>query len=375
MIGSCWVFRPKQVDRFPTRSFGNDRGALFFRRSLFTRLVAGQLQDRHGCTDEQKENDRPAGKHESLAATTLPSGAWVRRWFKVLEGDRLDQGHRHRRTRRDVSPGDGDSLAPPLRFGEGVGGRGLRGNFLAPPLRFGEGVGGRDRASTANPALPAITTIRQSIQQANSTLATIAEFLEQARAHRESGALVTPTGDNAAALYHQILSIDPVNSIAKQGLNEVVAQLRAMVAAQIRRGQFGNVAEIISQASSVNLDPAAIEEFRKQLITEQTRIGNLNRLLEEARSYIAEGFLTQPDGGNAALSLREVQRLDPANKEAERLLKQVAQRLARVAQEAKAANLHREAQEYLDLALAIVPGVTEWQTLRDEWSRALINER
>ena len=70
------------------------------------------------------------------------------------------------------------------------------------------------------------------------------------------------------------------------------------------------MAEIISQSSSVNLDPAAIEEFRKQLITEQTRIGNLNRLLEEARSYIADGFLTEPDGGNATLSLREVQRLD-----------------------------------------------------------------
>ncbi len=236
-------------------------------------------------------------------------------------------------------------------------------------------IGHLDRASTANPALPAIATIRQSIQQANSTLATIAEFLEQARAHRESGALVMPTGDNAAALYHQVLSIDPVNTVAKQGLNEVVAQLRAIVAAQIRRGQFATVAEIISQASSVNLAPAAIEEFRKQLITEQTRIGNLNRLLEEARSYIAEGFLTEPDGGNATLSLREVQRLDPANKEAERLLKQVAQRLAQVAKEAKAANLHREAQEYLDLALAIVPGVIEWQTLREEWSRALLNER
>jgi len=236
-------------------------------------------------------------------------------------------------------------------------------------------IGHLDRASTANPALPAIATIRQSIQQANTTLAAIAEFLEQARAHRESGALVTPTGDNAAALYHQVLSIDPVNTIAKQGLNEVVAQLRVIVAAQIRRGQFANVAEIISQASSVNLDPAAIEEFRKQLITEQTRIGNLNRLLSEARRYIAEGFLTEPDGANATLSLREVQRLDPTNREAERLLKQVAQRLAEVAKEAKAANLHREAQEYLDLALAIVPGVTEWQSLRVAWSRALINGR
>lgn len=236
-------------------------------------------------------------------------------------------------------------------------------------------IGDLDRASTANPALPAIATIRQSIQQANSTLATIAEFLEQARAHRESGALVMPSGDNAAALYHQVLSIDPANAIAKQGLNEVVAQLRARVAAEIRRGEFASVAEIISQASSVNLDPAAIEEFRKQLITEQTRIGNLNRLLEEARRYIADGYLTEPDGANATLSLREVQRLDPANKEADLLLKQVAERLAQVAKEANMANLHREAQQYLDLALAIVPGVTEWQELREEWSRAMINGR
>src|SRR5262245_3457304 len=39
--------------------------------------------------------------------------------------------------------GRGSSATPPLRFGEGAGGRG---SSAAPPLRFGEGAGGRGRS-------------------------------------------------------------------------------------------------------------------------------------------------------------------------------------------------------------------------------------
>lgn len=229
-------------------------------------------------------------------------------------------------------------------------------------------IGHLDRASTASPDLPEIAAIRQSIQQATTTRATITAFLDQARLHRESGDLVAPAGNNAAALYHQVLSIDPGNTIARQGLDEVVAQLREVVARRLRAGDFPAVADLISQSSAVNLDPAAVEEFRRQLVSEQTRIANQTRLLSAARRYMAEGYLTAPENGNATQVLREVQRLDPGNAEAEGLLREVAGRLAEVAKEARAAGLRREAQEYLDLALAIVPGVTEWQTLRDDWS-------
>ena len=234
-------------------------------------------------------------------------------------------------------------------------------------------IGHLDRASTADPSLPAIAAIRQSIQQGNTTLSAIEDFLAQAAAHREAGALITPAGGNAAALYHQVLSIDPDNGTARQGLADVVVQLRQLVATRIKAGRFDQVAEIISQASAVNLEPSAIEEFRRQLVTEQTRIGNLNRLLEEARQHIAAGYLTRPDNANASASLREVLRLDPTNQEAATLLRQVADRLALVAQEAKAANLHREAQEYIELALGIAPGVAEWQSLRDQWARAVVD--
>ncbi len=229
-------------------------------------------------------------------------------------------------------------------------------------------IGHLDRASTASPDLPEIAAIRQSIQQANTTRATIGQFLEEARQHRESGALVAPADNNAAVLYHQVLSIDPGNTIARQGLDEVVAQLREVVATRLSGSDFPAVADLITQSSAVNLDPAAVEEFRRQLVSEQTRIANLTRLLSAARRYIADGYLTAPDSGNATQSLREVQRLDPGNTEADTLLREVARRLAQVAQEAWDAGLRREAQEYLDLALAIVPGITRWQTLREEWT-------
>jgi tetratricopeptide (TPR) repeat protein len=229
-------------------------------------------------------------------------------------------------------------------------------------------IGHLDRASTANPDLAAIAAVRQSIQQANTTRETITQFLEQARLHRESGALVAPAEGNAAALYHQVLSIDPDNTIARQGLDELVAELRSQVATRLRAGRFNEVADTISRASAVNLDAAAVDELRRQLVAEQTRVASINRLLTEARAHVADGFLTLPESGNATFKLREVQRLDPGNAVAAKLLREVAERLAIVAREAWQAGMRRDALEYLDLALAIVPGVTEWQTLRDQWA-------
>lgn len=229
-------------------------------------------------------------------------------------------------------------------------------------------IGHLDRASTAAPGLAEIAAIRQSIRQTNTTHETITQFIEQARLYRESGALVSPAEGNAAARYHQVLSIDPDNIIARQGLDEVVAELRAQVASQLRAGQFNAVADTISQASAVNLNAAAVDDLRRQLITEQSRIASINRLLSEARAHVADGFLTLPESGNATHKLREIQRLDPDNAAAAGILRDVAERLAVVAREAWQAGMRRDALEYLDLALAIVPGETEWQTLREQWT-------
>ncbi len=232
-----------------------------------------------------------------------------------------------------------------------------------------------DRASTASPTFAGLTQARAQIQQATTTRTAIAQMIEQARNHRANNALVEPAGANAAELYHQVLSIDPGNAIATHGLEELLTQVRVTVRRHLEARHFEQAAATVERAAAVNLDARAVDELRQALATEQSRLASVQRLLNEAQTFIVDGFLTQPERGNAVAALREVQRLDPGNATAEELLKQVAERLAQVAQDAHDVGLDAEAGAYLDLALAIVPDVQEWQRLRSQWSDSAADAR
>ena len=229
-------------------------------------------------------------------------------------------------------------------------------------------IGSLDRASTANPRYEGIEVARQRIQQTTTTRTAIAQMIQQARTYRADNALVQPPGANAAELYHQVLSIDPGNAIATHGLEELLNQVRVTVRRQLDAQRFDDAARTVERAGAVNLDAVAVDELRRALASEQSRLDSVDELLGNAQSYFVDGFLTQPAGANAVASLREVQRLEPGNEQANELMRQVADRLAQVAQEARDAGLTSEATEYLDLALAIVPDVYEWQQLRTRWA-------
>jgi hypothetical protein len=59
--------------------------------------------------------------------------------------------------------------------------------------------------------------------------------------------------------------------------------------------------------------------------------------------------------------------LDPGNTIAQTRLVQCAQRLARVAEEAQAVGMTASAKNYIEAALSIRPGVSQWETWRLEW--------
>ena len=65
--------------------------------------------------------------------------------------------------------------------------------------------------------------------------------------------------------------------------------------------------------------------------------------------------------------LREVLQRDPNNDVAQRLLREVAERLAQTAEEAYAVGFMQDAVNYLDLALAVMPDVVRWREQRDRW--------
>ena len=225
-----------------------------------------------------------------------------------------------------------------------------------------------DRASAANPAFQELDTVREQIQQATTIRAAIGDILERASAYRAAGALILPAGENAAELYHQVLATDPNNSVAIQGLEEIVSQLLNDAGTLLADGTFDEYRELVERATAVGLDPTAVNEMKSRLDAELNRLERVEQLLATARDHLAKGYVTQPDEGNAVAVLRNVLRLDPGNQVAMKLLTDSADRLANVAQEAHDAGLTDEARLYLELALAIAPDVESWRELRDAWN-------
>jgi serine/threonine-protein kinase PpkA len=224
-----------------------------------------------------------------------------------------------------------------------------------------------ERASAADGTLTELDDVRKLISQATTAQAAIDDLLQQARGYRADNQLIMPPGENAAELYHRVLATDPDNVFAAQGLDEVMAQITASADQLLADAQLEAVDVLVVQAAAAGLNDDVVNEIRRRLDAERTKITTIAASLTKAAELIEIGYLTAPSDNNAVASLRAIQQLDPGNEAAQALLRQCAERLASVAQEAYQFGLFEPAEQYLDLALTITPEVAEWVALRDSW--------
>ena len=229
-------------------------------------------------------------------------------------------------------------------------------------------MGHLERATNANPDFAALTVVRDRIQQATSARDEIQALLRQASVLRASGALISPPGGNAAEIYHRVLATDPANTIAQQGLNEIIASVLSEADTKLRAGRLEEVRTTVTRAAEIGLDETATAELKRQLNVETARVDRVVALLDQAKALAKDGYLTEPQSANAVARALEVLRLDPTNETARDVLRLCASRLATVAQEAHEVGLTEEAKHYLELALTVTPDVAEWRALRESWN-------
>ena len=224
-----------------------------------------------------------------------------------------------------------------------------------------------ERATAASGDSPLLRAVRGEIQQATTARAAIEELLQQARAYRVQGFLVTPPGENAAEFYNRVLATAPDNALARQGLSEVTSQLLSQAARMLERDEFAAVGNLLDQASTAGFESEPLLEIKIRLEERMAALTMVATNLREAEELLRQGFVTEPPEQNAVSLLREVERLDPGNEGAEALLTQAAARLVEVAMEAHSVGLEDEAKQYLELALTVTPDVPAWRTLRESW--------
>ena len=224
-----------------------------------------------------------------------------------------------------------------------------------------------ERATAASGDSPLLRAVRGEIQQATTAQAAIEELLQQARAYRVQGFLITPPGENAAEFYNRVLATAPDNALARQGLSEVTSQLLSQASRMLERDEFSAVGSLLDQASAAGFESEPLLEIKIRLEERMAALTMVAANLQEAEKLLRQGFVTEPPEQSAVSLLREVERLDPGNDGAEALLAQAAARLVEVAMEAHSVGLEDEAKQYLELALTVTPDVPAWRALRESW--------
>lgn len=105
------------------------------------------------------------------------------------------------------------------------------------------------------------------------------DVLVRANARLESGALLTPANDNARYYYELVLSADPGNTSARQGLNVIASKLVLQARTKVDSGNISDAEDLLAAARAIdpsNSELAAttmvVSTARAELATQQRRI-------------------------------------------------------------------------------------------------------
>ena len=225
-----------------------------------------------------------------------------------------------------------------------------------------------ERAVAADPRFPGVDDVRATLGAAEDVQKEIEDKLQLAADLRQAGALITPAEANPLDVYRGVLAIDPDNEVALQAVSEIAATVLARFDGLLRDGTLEAAREFKDLAAAADIGDDLLAQMDTRYDQELKRIATVLDLIAKAEELYRQGYVTGPDQDNNAVALlREALRLDPDNSDGIRLLSVSATRLADVAGEAYTVGLHHEALQYLDLALAVTPGIGRWRAQRERW--------
>lgn len=180
------------------------------------------------------------------------------------------------------------------------------------------------RVEEALELVSAVETIRQdaeglaNLQDRVEQSREIIELLSTASDAVQEGRLVSPEDDNALARYRAVLEIDPENSDARQGIENLERRLLEQATAAARERNFGEAESLLAQAETVREEDGAVPEARETVA--EIRDQNFGNLMsrarealeaedyEEADTLISQAEQIQPDSSEVDALRQELTR-------------------------------------------------------------------
>ena len=114
------------------------------------------------------------------------------------------------------------------------------------------------------------------------------ETIALAGARLEEGDLLSPANDNARYYYELVLSSDPLNTEARQGLNVIASKLVLQARSEIDAGNFDLAARTLANARAIDASNAELTSTESALQSARDAVAQRERQAAEARARAEE---------------------------------------------------------------------------------------
>ncbi len=103
----------------------------------------------------------------------------------------------------------------------------------------------------------------------------MADMLYEAAIAYENNQLMTPSGSSAYDRYREVLSFDPENAVARQGLVDIVLRYIELADVEMVQGEYDNAASLLARGASILPERPELSDARSRLsIARQNKVEN-----------------------------------------------------------------------------------------------------
>ena len=140
--------------------------------------------------------------------------------------------------------------------------------------------------------IPGANADSKRLAQSLASLQKVQPLLQHAADLMNKGQDMQPANDNALAVYRKVLSLDPANNVARQGLHRIQRKLLDQALGAVAQDNFDGADQALARAAQIDPASTALQDTRG-------RIEGIRRQRAEARLQQASTAL---DGGDLDLA-------------------------------------------------------------------------
>ncbi|MEJ2057454.1 MAG: hypothetical protein P8X39_06415, partial [Desulfofustis sp.] len=190
----------------------------------------------------------------------------------------------------------------------------------------------------------------------------------KAKQAMQLGHLVNPAGQSAYAYYRDILTIDPHDSAAADGLRLICDKYGELAERALAAKQYAQADDYVEEGLSVIYDHSRLLDMRKRI--ERERREHVFELSEKARLCLDADKLSKPVSDSAYFYYSEIERIDPGNEIVARGYRKIADRYAQLADTAFNQFDYDAAENFVEEGLQIIPDHYYLLSLKDDLARS-----